>query len=302
MDRLQLLRVFVRANELGSFSAVARSEGTSQPTVSKNIAALESELGVRLIARSTTGLTATDEGRRFYQRCRQLLEDYDDSVLDVRGQSQQVVGVLTVTAPLGLGQLRLNALVLEFLAEHPAVEIVFLLNDRMTDLVEEGVDIAIRLAGDLPPDMIARPVASSPRVVVASPRYLRGAARIVVPGDLETHEVVRFAGLASRGVLDFECGAQQITVRTAGRFRVNNSLALRECLLEGIAVGSAPAWLVQDCIDAGDLVRLLPDWTLASQSLHLVYPSRRYLPLRTRTFLHFMTERIAVLPGFERAA
>lgn len=139
-----------------------------------------------LIARSTTGLTATDEGLCFYERCRQLLEDYSNSVVDVRGQVQYEVGVL---------------------AEHPAVEIGFLLNDRMTDLAEGG-DIAIRSAGDLPADMISRPVASSPRVVVASLRYLGGAAGIVVPGDPETHEVARFAGVASRGVLDFECGAQ----------------------------------------------------------------------------------------------
>jgi DNA-binding transcriptional LysR family regulator len=296
------VRLFVRAIELGSFSAVARTEGTSQPTVSKSIAGLERELGVRLIARSTTSLAATDEGRRFYQRCRQLLEDYDDAVLDVRGQVQEVVGVLTVSAPLGLGQLRLNALVLEFLAAHPGLEIALLLNDRMVDLVEEGVDVAIRLAGDIPPNAVARPVASSPRVVVASPGYLRRAAPITTPPDLEKHEVVRFAGLASRGILDFASGSQQIKVETSGRYQINNSLALRECLVEGIAMGSAPAWLVQDLIDAGDLVRVLPEWTLPSQLLHLVYPSRRYLPLRTRAFVQFMASKIVALPGFARAS
>lgn len=209
-----------------------------------------------------------------------------------------ICSVLTVSAPLGLGQLRLNALVLSFLAEHPGLEIAFLLNDRMIDLVEEGVDVAIRLGGHLPPTVVARPIASSQRMVVAAPAYLHRAAPIRFPRDLEAHDVVCFAGLESAGVLDFVSGPRRITVETSGRFRVNSSLALRDCLLAGVALGSAPAWLVQDLVDAGNLMRVLPEWTLPPQSLHLVYPSRRYLPLRTRSFLDFIACKIVALPGF----
>jgi DNA-binding transcriptional LysR family regulator len=113
------MRLFTRTIELGSFSAVARAERITQPTVSKIIAALEKNLGVRLMERTTTSLTPTEEGRRFYHRCRQLIEEYVDAVADVRGQAQQLVGALTVNAPLGLGELRLNALVVEFLANPP---------------------------------------------------------------------------------------------------------------------------------------------------------------------------------------
>lgn len=298
LDTLQSLRLFTRAVELGSFSAVAREARVTQPTVSKVIAALERDLGIRLIERTTTSLTPTDEGRRFYQRCRQLTEDYVDAVADVRGQTQQLVGALSVSAPLGLGELRLNALVLRFLVAHPGITVELMLNDRMVDLVEEGVDVAIRLGGPLPPNAVARHIATSPRVLVASPDYVRRTLAVRHPEGLAAHPYIGFAGLENRGVLAFARGAERVSVTTAGPYRVNSSLALRQCFLQGVGLGSAPAWLVQDLIDSGELVHLLPEWTLASQPVHLVYPTRRHLPLRTRTFLQAMTDQIPVLLGF----
>jgi len=292
------MRLFTRTIELGSFSAVARAEQVTQPTVSKVIAALEKSLGVRLVERTTTSLTPTEEGRRFYQRCKQLVEEYVDAVADVRGQARQLAGALFVNAPLGLGELRLNTLVLEFLAGHPRIELELILNDRSIDLVEEGVDVAIRLGSRLPPNVIARHVASSRRVLVASPDYIKRAPRIRRPEDLTAHQYIRFARPGAGSVLEFATGAEKVAVATSGRYRVNSSLALRQCFLEGIGVGSAPAWLVQDLIDKGELIRLLPKWRQTPQPVYLVYPSRRYQPLRTRVFLEFMTKRITTLPGF----
>jgi DNA-binding transcriptional LysR family regulator len=298
LDTLQSMRLFTRTIELGSFSAVARAERITQPTVSKIIAALEKNLGVRLMERTTTSLTPTEEGRRFYHRCRQLIEEYVDAVADVRGQAQQLVGALTVNAPLGLGELRLNALVVEFLANHPGIEVELILNDRMIDLVEEGVDVAIRLGDHLPPNVVARNIALSPRVMVAAPDYIKRTPRIRRPEDLMAHQYIRFARLGTGPVLEFAKDMERIAVSTTGRYRVNSYLALRQCFLEGIGLGSAPAWLVQDLIDKGELVRVLPKWTLPSQPIHLVYPTRRHQPLRTRAFLQFMTDRIPTLPGF----
>ena len=302
MDTLQSMRLFTRTIELGSFSAVARAERITQPTVSKIIAALEKDLGVRLMERTTTSLTPTEEGRRFYQRCRQLIEEYVDAVADVRGQAQQLVGALTVSAPLGLGEWRLNALVVEFLANHPGIEVELILNDRMIDLVEEGIDVAIRLGDHLPPHVVARHIALSPRVLVAAPDYIKRTPGIRRPEDIVAHQYIRFAGLATGGILEFAKDAETIAVSTAGRYRVNSSLALRQCFLEGIGLGSAPAWLVQDLIDRGKLVHVLPKWTLPSQPVHLVYPTRRHQPLRTRAFLKFMVDRIPALPGFRQPA
>lgn len=292
------MRLFTRAVELGSFSAVAREENTSQPTVSKMIAALEKHLRVRLLERTTTSLTLTEEGKRFYERSKQMIEEYADAVADARGQTQMFVGALRINAPVGLGELRLNALMLEFLAKYPEIDIELILNDRMVDLVEEGVDVAIRLGGELPPNVIARNIAFSPRVLVATREYVECAPKINKPEDLAQHEYFCFAGLAFGNRLEFSNNTEKVIVGTKGRYRVNSSLALRECFLEGKGLGSAPAWLVQDLIDTGDLIRLLPNWEMMPQPAHLVYPSRKYQPQRTRALLQFMAERIPTLPGF----
>ncbi len=292
------MRLFTRAVELGSFSAVAREENTSQPTVSKMIAALERHLRVRLLERTTTSLTLTEEGKRFYERSKRVIEEYADAVTDARGQTHMSVGALRINAPVGLGELRLNALILEFLAKYPEIEIELILNDRVIDLVEEGVDVAIRLGGELPPNVIARNIAFSPRVLVATRAYIERAPKINKPEDLAQHEYFRFAGSTFGNRLELSNNTEKVIVLTNGRFRVNSSLALRECFLEGKGLGSAPAWLVQDLIETGYLIRLLPNWEMMPQQTHLVYPSRQYQPQRTRALLQFMAERIPNLPGF----
>jgi DNA-binding transcriptional LysR family regulator len=297
LDTLQSMHMFIRAVELGSFSSVAREEHTSQPTVSKVIAALERDLEVRLLERTTTSLSLTAEGRLFYERSKRLLEEYNDAVADVRGQTQQFVGTLRVAAPVGLGELRLNTLIIEFLAKYPEIEIELILNDRVMDLTEEGFDIAIRLGGCLPPNVIARHIGSSPRILVATPAYIKRNSSVRRPEDLVKHEYMQYAGLIAGSDLELVRGVEKIGVTVKGRYRVNNSLALRQCLLEGIGLGSAPAWLVQDLIDTGALIHLLPKWKLPSQPVHLVYPPNRLQPLRTRALLQFISERILEVPG-----
>jgi DNA-binding transcriptional LysR family regulator len=294
------MRMFIRVIELGTFSAAAREMRVSQPTASKVISLLERSIGVRLLERTTTSLTLTEEGKRFYIRSKSVVEEYDEAVADARGQAQLFSGALRINAPVGLGELRLNDLVLEFLQIYPSIEIELILNDRMIDLVEEGVDVAVRLGGPLPPNVIARRIAKSPRVLIASPAYLNQAKPIHCPADLTEHEYIRFAGINSGEPMTFERGEEEVVVPVQGQYSVNNSLALRQCFLAGRGLGTAPAWLVQDLIDAKALVCLLPTWSLPFQELHLVYPSRRYKPLRTAAFLQFMGEKIAKLPGFQR--
>jgi len=299
MDTLESMRMFIRVIELGSFSAAARERNVGQPTMSKVIAALEESLGVRLLERSTTRLTPTEEGRRFYARSKIVLEEYTEAVAEVRGQTQRVTGTLCVNAPVGLGELRLNSLFTEFLADLPQMEIELILNDRIIDLVEEGVDVAIRLGGELPPNVVARQIATSPRILVAARDYINRSPRITKPQDLSRHEYLRYAGIESGNEMEFSRAQESVSVSLRGRYRVNSSLALRQCFLDGVGLGSAPAWLVQDLIDNKSLVRLLPTWCMPPQVLHLVYPSRRYQPQRIRAFLEFMTARIPQLPGMQ---
>jgi len=298
MDTFQALRSFIRVVELGSFTAAALEIGTAQPTMSKTIARLERELGVRLIERSTTALVLTGEGRRFYERARQLVEEYRDAVDDVRGQTSRPAGTLVVSAPVGLSELRLNKLAMDFLASYPDIALELIVNDRVVDLVEEGIDLAIRLSADLPPHVIARKIGTSPRLLVAARSYLDSAPPLRRPEDLRQHDYVRFGGIAALVQLTFAQADETVTVAPSGRYRINSSLALRECFQSGAGLGTAPAWLVQDLIDDGALVRLLPDWTLPSQPLYLIYPSRQYLPQRTRTFIQFFEKHLPRLPGF----
>ncbi|PMS15374.1 LysR family transcriptional regulator [Trinickia dabaoshanensis] len=293
MDSIRAMRTFVRAVDLGSLSAVAREFDTTQPTVSKIIAGLEAEMGARLLTRTTTSLSCTEQGERFYLRARQMVEAYDEAKADVRGLIERPEGRLRVAAPVSLGVLHLNRLVLEFMQHYPEIEVDVTLNDRFIDLAVEGVDVAVRIGGDLPPDVVARPLATYERTLVASPAYVTAHAAIRRPEDLAKHAYLRFARLAQGDSVTLgHRDGRQTTVLTQARYRINNSLAIREALLAGAGVGLAPDWLVGDLLEHGRLQRILPTWRASPHALFLLYPPRRYQPLRARLFIDFVTARL----------
>jgi DNA-binding transcriptional LysR family regulator len=181
-------------------------------------------------------------------------------------------------------------MVQRFMADHPAIDVELILNDRFVDLVEEGVDVAFRQGGTLPPDAIGRHLAMVPRFLVASPAYLARRGVPAVPDALAAHDVVRFAWTPGNTIELFR-GDEQARVQTASRFRVNNALAIREALVMGSGIGMCPDWLVRDLLDRGELVRVLDGWTARAQDLTLLYPSRQFQPLRTRLFIDFAVEQ-----------
>lgn len=299
MDTLRAMQYFVRAVELQSLSAVAREQGTQQPNVSKILSALEEHLGVRLLERNTTGLTPTDQGARFYERALVVLEEYANAVAHAKGLTEKAAGLLRVNAPVAFGQFRLNALMQRFLAQYPDIQVELILNDRFVDLIEEGVDVALRLGQTLPANAVARAVAVSPRLLVAAPAYLERRGEVLQPEQLPEHDYVRFAWATTADLVELHSKERTVTVKTNGRYRVNNALAIRETLVMGSGIGLCPAWLVHDLLEAGTLVHLLPQWTAQSQQLSLLYPSRRYQPLRTKLFMKFIEDSVRELPGFE---
>lgn len=297
MDTLRAMQVFVRTLELGSLTAAAREFGMTQPTVSKLLSQLERQLGVRLFERSTRGLSPTEQGQRFHADARLVLEQYDAAVGAVQGMHGQPAGQLRINAPVALGQYRINAMVQRFLAAHPGIDIELILNDRFADLVEEGVDVAFRLGGTLPPDAVGRHLATVERFLVASPDYCARRGMPALPADLGTHDLVRFAWTPGNSI-DLLRGEERVRLAVGGRFRANNALAIREALALGSGIGICPDWLVSDLLDSGALVRVLPEWSAPSQDLYLLTPSRRYQPLRTRMFVDFAVSQFAALPGF----
>jgi DNA-binding transcriptional LysR family regulator len=297
MDTLRGLRIFVRTMELASLSAVAREMGTTQPSISKMLSQLEAQLKVRLLERSTRGPVPTEQGLHFYAQAKAILEEYDAAVSSVQGLTTQATGLLRINAPVALGQFHLNALVQDFMQQHPAISVELILNDRFVDLVEEGVDVGLRLGTDLPPDAISRHIALVPRFLAASPAYLQRRGVPKEPEELASHDFVRFAWTPGSTV-ELHANGQCRRITTNSRYRVNNGLAIREALVLGSGIGLCPEWLVHDLIASGELVRVLPAWAATPQDLHLLYTSRRYQPLRTKLFIEFVIGRFRGLPGF----
>ncbi|MBV8660120.1 MAG: LysR family transcriptional regulator [Burkholderiales bacterium] len=298
MDQLKGMQVFVRVVEMGSLSAVARDMQTTQPTVSKTIANLEAVVGARLLERSTTGLTVTIAGKRFYDRAKRVLDAYEEALADARGELEKPAGLVRISAPIGIGQVHLSAAIQQFLRAYPDIQVELMLNDRMVDLIEEGIDLAMRLSGHLPGNLVARKIGRSRRVLLASPAYLARHGTPQVIDDLARHNFVRYAGLQGDRI-SFNRAGEVVEVEVSGQFHVNNSLAVRECLETGFALGMAPMWLVDDLLQSGRLLQILPEWQGAPHDVHLLYPFGRFMPLRTRTLITFLETAVPTWAGLE---
>lgn len=303
MDTLRAISAFVHSVELGSLSGAARALGTTQPTVSKLVAGLEQSLGVRLLRRAAAGLTLTEEGQRFHERARRMLEDYDEAVADAQQRVEQPRGLLRMSAPVALGQCRLNAMVAEFLAAYPDIELELVLDDRFIHPLEERIDVSLRLGGPLPQDLIARHLGRWPRVLVASPAYLAARGKPRQPQDLLAHDYLRYApgddGLLLQGP---EGGGGPVSVPLRSRYRVNNAVAMLDSVLAGVGISLQPTWMVAELLAERRLVRVLPAYTGPAQEAHLLYAARPYQPRRVRVLVDFLAERIARLPGRKPAS
>ena len=299
VDTLRALSAFVHSVELGSLSGAARALDTTQPTVSKLVAGLERSLGVRLLRRAATGLSLTEEGQRFHERARRVLEDYGDAVADAREQVQQPQGLLRMSAPVTMGQRHLNAMAVAFLRLYPDIELELVLDDRFVDPREERIDVSLRVGGSLPPDLVARHLGTWPRVLVASPAYVASRGRPRKPQDLLAHDYLRYAAGDEGVLLQGPEGAATVPVRS--RYRVNNAVALLDSVLGGAGISLQPTWMVADLLAEGRLVRVLGRHTGPAQEVHLLYAPRRHQPLRVRVLVDFLAERVAQLPGAVRS-
>ena len=277
VDRLQLWQTYVRVVETGSFSAVARESGSTQPQVSRQVAALEAQLGVRLLRRSTRALSMTGEGERFYVEARRLCEEAAELESRVRG-AMEPKGTLRVACPSILSRQKLLPAIPAFLRRSPELQMEFLVDDRYVDLVGEGVDVAIRGGAIDDSNLHARRIASARRVCVASPEYLqrRGVPRH--PEDLRQHECLVYTLLRSGPFWEFD----SLKVRVAGRVRGNSPEVVLAMALAGFGIAMAPAFLFSDALRSGVLQSVLDDWPMKPTPIHALYQARRQAPLRVR--------------------
>jgi LysR family transcriptional regulator, regulator for bpeEF and oprC len=288
VDRLALMTSFVRAVETGSFSAVARELGTTQPNISRQIALLEQHLGTRLLHRSTRKLTQTPEGERYYADSRRVLDAIAEAESNVRGQ-EIPSGVLCVACPTLLGRRYLLPRVKAFLNRYLKVELDLQIGDRFIDLIEEGVDVAIRIGALKDSSLKARRIGTAERVCVATPDYVERHGAPKIPTDLEKHDCILYTLLTSRNVWSFK----DREVEVHGPFRVNTPDGIRTATLDGLGIAYSPVWLFEDAILDGRVQLLLEDYPGPPTPIQMIYPERRLLPQRAKVFMDFVAEEFA---------
>lgn len=295
MDRLTAMQVFVRVVESGSFSAVARETRATQSAVSKQVAALERALGARLLHRTTRSLALTEEGERYFEQARRLVAEIAEAENSLRRGEQQLTGWLRVAASVGFGRLKLLPHVKSFLALHPDVKIDLRLNDGFIDLVEQGIDVAVRIGELADSTLVARRIGTTQRALIASRKYLRSLPRGLKaprePEDLLRHNCIVYTELATQNAWTFTAGAgakaaagTQATIRAQGNLQTNSSEVVRAAVLSGMGIGFSPTWLFEDEMPLGDLQVLLPDWPAPAMPVHLVSPGQRRQSAKVRAF------------------
>ena len=291
MDAIQAYTAFVRSFEAGSFSAVAREMGISQSAVSKQIAALETAFGAQLFARTTRKLTPTTEALELYEHVRQLL-DAVQSLRSAAGKRATASGTLRITLPAAYGRLCICPKLPGFLEKFPLVKIEMQLTDQIVDLVEEGLELGIRI-GKLPPStLMARPIGIVDQVLVATPEYLAQHPTPEFPSDLSSHPCVLYAKGARWSRWEFESDSGRHTVEVEGSIRCDDHQAMFQlvCAHQGIAL--VPDWVASEAIRSGRVVSLLPDFYPIPLPVHVVYPQTRFLSHRARSFIdYFVAEQ-----------
>lgn len=295
MDKLQAMGTFVRVVESGSFSAVARELNATQSAISKQVATLEACLGAKLLTRTTRSLALTEEGGRYFEQARRLVAEVAEAESVVRSGNRELAGWLRVAASVGYGRLRVMPLVQSFLGRHKGVRVDLRLNDGFVDLIEQGIDIAVRL-GELPDSgLVARQIATTPRWLVAHRDYLRrlpkGRRAPRVPEDLLQHNCIVYTEVPWRSVWKFTAGpgaAEPIgssrAVRVQGNLQTNSSEVIRSSVLAGMGIGFSPTWLFEEELAGGAVQHLLPDWESAAIPIHLVTPPERRQSAKVRAF------------------
>jgi DNA-binding transcriptional LysR family regulator len=292
MDRLAAMQTFVRVVDTGSFSAAARQLNIGQPAVSKSIAQLEDWLGVRLLMRSTRGLAVTEAGQRYYERARRSIEEADEAVLAARGEGAGLVGVVRVAAATTFARLHIVPHLPAFLAIHPGLEIDLILDDRIIDLVEESIDVCLRM-GNLPDSALtARKLATAERVVLATPNYIARAGEPLTPADLATHEAVVYSQGRS-GVWAFERDGSAVSVAVKGRLRVSSAEGLRAAVLADIGLTISSTWMFAPELVNGAVLPLLNTWKLPSIDLWAIFPTGRLASAKARALVDFVKDALA---------
>ena len=290
MDKLKAMQTFTRIADEGSLTAAARALGSSLPAVVRSLAALERELGVRLFNRTTRRVALTEDGRQYLERCRHVLAAVDDAERAVRGDAAAASGQLTVTAPVLFGQLHVAPAITRFLRRHPQVQVNAILADRVVSLLDEGIDVGIRIGRLEDSSLIAQPLGQVRRMLVASPAFLRRHGLPEHPRELLDANCVRFAGSALGWT--FHQDGKPFKLQVRGNLRFNHVAPLVDACVAGLGFGVFMSYQVASLLERGALQTVLEAFEPPPQPIHVVYPQARLLPARARLFIDWIRREL----------
>jgi DNA-binding transcriptional LysR family regulator len=292
MDRLQAMHIFVRVVETGSFSKAALEFGTTQPTVTKQVAAIETRLKVRLLNRNTRGVSLTEAGALYYEKSKSIVIAADEAENIVRIRQTQTQGMLRIGTSVAFGRRVIVPLALEFMAKHPLVQIDLSFEDRYVDLVAQGIDIAIRMGKLADSNLGARYLGMNPWLLAASPKYLKKAGTPRRPAELSGHNALIYSSVQGDDVWRLASPkGEAVTVPVTGRLRSNNLSAVLAAAREHLGISALPWYVAADSLRSGHIVQILRDYSLPEQEIHAVYPSPKLVPGKVSAFIAFLQGR-----------
>ncbi len=288
MDQFKQISTFVEVVAKGSLSGAARAEGIAPAMIGRRLDALEERLGVKLLQRSTRKLALTDEGMAFLEDCQRILAELEDAESAVSERSAKASGHLTVSAPAGFGRWHVAPLIPSFLAEHRDVSLTLGLNDRVVDLIGEGIDVAIRIAPLTDSKLIGIKLANNKRVVVASPAYIKRHGKPTTLSELAHHNCLAISSDGSQRGWTFTQQGKTVTLKVSGNMECNDGEVLHDWALAGKGLAWRSMWEVGSEIESGQLVSVLDEFAAPGNDIYAVFAQRRHLPLRIRAFVDFL--------------
>lgn len=289
MDRLQAIELFIRVVNLGSFSKAALDMGVGQPTATKLVASLEKRLGSRLLHRTTHGVTLTEIGALYYEKCKLIAHHVEEAQTVSTLLQSHVQGVLRISTSVAFGRRVLSPLVMRFMQQHPKLQVELNFDDRYANLVEQGLDVAIRMGPLADSTLGARYLGMNPWVVVASSAYLDARGTPFGPSDLTLHDALIYSTVQGDARWHLTgADAMQTTVLVKGPLRSNNLSALLVAARSGMGIAILPRYVAQESVRSGALTEVLAQWTLPSQEIHAVYPSPQMVPAKVTRFVGWL--------------
>ena len=290
MDRLDAMQAFVAVADLQGFAPAARKLGLSPSAVTRLIAALEERLGARLLQRTTRQVALTDVGARYLERVRRILGDVEEAEAAAEGERSRPSGRLVVSAPVGFGRLHVSPVMSAYLKRYPEVSAELLLSDQMINLVEDGVDLAVRIGHLADSTLVARHVGEMRRIVVASSAYLKARGEPKTPAAIAAHDTIQFGAMTAAPDWRFVEEGREVRVACTPRLATNSADAAIQYAEQGGGLTRVLAYQAAEAIKAGRLRIVLPKFEPPPLPIHIVYPTSRLLSAKVRAFIDLVTE------------